>query len=182
MCDAGTLGCPGLQSRDAEIAQSNSPGAVYEEVAGLDVAVDDSAVVRCGQGVGGLRGDLGGPGRRELLLAIEQRTEAFAFNQFGDRVGAELWIYTGVGHAHDARMADGCRGLGFLGEALNPFRVLGPPGADDLDRYGQVEPLVYGSIHPTKPALTDDRLQSIAASDKAASVIKILRHRANPAH
>jgi hypothetical protein len=123
-----------------------------EQVARLDVAVDDARLVRRGQCVGSLAHNPEGVGAGQPPLPGDQRRQRLAGHQLHDQVRAAGWqigrcLLVGGGLAvvkdlGDVRMRQRCRVAG-LGTEPGPERLVGRVRRrEQLDGDGAVEQFV----------------------------------------
>ena len=90
---------------DPEVEHLDLPLGRDHDVAGLDVAVDDSGRMSGGQRAGHLLGDADGTWRLERALIAQDRGEVSALDILHHDV-ARGSVGAGVEHGHDARIAD----------------------------------------------------------------------------
>ncbi len=107
----------------AEVEQLRLAGAGDHDIFGLEVAVNDSQLVRGGYAVGHLTGELDrlAHGQR---AAIEPGAQRLALHQFGDDVGASV-VFSDVINSHDVRMIQRAQRAGLKFEARPPGRIGG---------------------------------------------------------
>ena len=146
---------------DAEVAHLDPPAAPDQQVPRLDVAVDDPRLVRRGQCVGRLRGDLERLGGGREVAAREPVRERLAGDQLHHQV-ERLALGAGVVDADHVRVVE-LRGDARL--ALEARRDLGPvvPRRDDrrdqLHRDFAAELRIVGAVdgaHRAAPDLAAD--------------------------
>jgi hypothetical protein len=146
---AGTL----HRERDAEISHQRM-AALEQDVLGLDVAMDDTLVVRVLEGVGNLTGDQDGVGDGKLLHALEAGAQRLARDEGHDVEEVGAWHASplvipcgaGVQQRQDVRMLQARRGADLGEEAFRAER-----GAEfrmqHLDRDVTIVLEVAGEVH-----------------------------------
>ena len=174
------LGSLGVElGGDAEIEQ-DEPGGVrrradaaaarlQDDVAGLEIAVDELIGMGVGQGIADFRDELAElVDRQPVSLVLEQLFEIVAMEEFHDEVG-EAVIVAVVADLDDVVVADFGRELGLLHELA--------VGEADLDRDGAVELLVDAPVDDAKAAAIDELVEQIPAvelpADQAFEVIDV---------
>ena len=115
----------GNASREAEVEDFHVAGARDEDVAGLQVAMDDAAIVRGGKGPGDLHAVLERLADRHRT-ARDDRRERLAVEQLGDGVRGRA-VLADVVDRDDVRVGE--RGEGFH-LALEPREGVGIGGED----------------------------------------------------
>jgi hypothetical protein len=141
--------------------------ARQEDVAGLDVAVNDAARVGVGEAGEELLEDLADLGEGELLAA-EHVGERDAFDELHGEVelpvfgGAEVEDHGDVGVAKRGDRA------AFTDEALTDPLVAGEVGAEHLERDGPVERLLDGLEDGSCAAGADDRCDAESPCDEGS--------------
>jgi hypothetical protein len=126
-----------------------------EDVVGLDVPVDDAALV--GEGQGAQDGVDDGEEARdgELSLALEQGVHRLAAEVLHHDEGA-VAVEAVVGKLHDVAVLKLRGGFGLLEEARGEHRVGGDLGLEDLDRDDAAEELVAGLEDGAHAALAEE--------------------------
>ncbi len=156
------VGVAGARERPLADAWANEPEVAElgealrgdQDVARLDVAVDEA------RGVGVLEGagDLGGEVDRLLLgetpLLAEDLLERAALDVFHDEVAAAAAL-ADLDRADDVRMGEAPGGARLAIEALDVDRVLGEALGEDLDRDDAVEGELPGLVDGARRALRD---------------------------
>ena len=150
------------QRREAEVQDLYPPVGRDEDVLRLEVAVDDSFVVRRSQTAGDLDRDLHSLARRRRVGG-ETLAEGFALEQFGDGVDdRRAWrqrVRADVVDGEDVRVRERGDSLRFALEALAACRVVGELRRQDLDRDSAIEAPVQRPIdfpHSPGPERRDD--------------------------
>ena len=159
----------GQRPGDPEVGDLHPALAGHEDVAGLDVAMDEASVVRGADGARRLGDEARGSPRRERAAPPDDGGEVLALDQLHDderpdRVGAE------VVHRDDARMVQRRRGLGLVPEALDEVGVGAVLGPEDLDRDVALELVVAGPVDGRHAALSEQLDQPVPASEDGADV------------
>ncbi len=131
---------------DAEVGHLHAALVGHEDVAGLDVPVDEAAVVGVLQRGGDVGGDLEGP-----LLGQAARPDGVlqppALHQLhDDERQARPAVHAGVEHRDDVRMVEVGRAAALLGEALLEGLVVPEPRQQHLDGDLAVEVGVPGLV------------------------------------
>ena len=99
----------------AEVGDARVALAIDEDVVGLEVAVQDVALVGVGDGVGDLADELGRLARRERPLLAQLAGETVAVDE-GHRVVGLTIQFAEVEQRDDARVVQGGGGASFLPE------------------------------------------------------------------
>ncbi|MGX1371956.1 hypothetical protein RKD19_007315 [Streptomyces canus] len=151
-----------LHGGDAEVGEQDAPGAVEQDVAGLDVPVQYAGLVGRRQGVHDLGADPGRLPRIEGALLAQHLVQGGALDQLHDDQGASVDLGHVV-HRDDSGMADPGRRAGL---ALHPQPQIGEfgavgvgVGAQFLDGDLTAEDLVDGPpdhAHTAAPELGHD--------------------------
>ena len=89
-------------SRKTEVQNLDAPVACEEHVLGLQIAVDDPLLVRCGEAVGDLDADLDRLARRHGA-GCETLSKRFSFEQLRDRIRGAV-VGADVVNRQDVRM------------------------------------------------------------------------------
>ncbi len=132
-----------------------------EEVPGLDVAVQDAALVRLRQRLACLECDPRGDVRRQLLDAGQDGAEVFPLQEFhDDEWQAAVRVDACLQHLRDVARVEGCDGARLPLEAGHLGLVGGQLFGEDLDRHPravEAERLV-DNTHPALPDHAGDRV------------------------
>ena len=147
---------------DAEVGDLGRAFLVDEDVLGLDVAVDDVAIVRRLERAG----DLDRVGDRlvdgQPAHAADAVLERLALDVLEDDVGAAV-LLTGVDDADDVRVRELRDGAGLATEALELVGVRGDLAVHELDRDAALQHGVEGPIDRRHPAGPDLGVQPVPA-------------------
>ena len=154
---------------DAEVGDLHAALAGHEHVAGLDVAVDEAAVMRGPQGARGLGDESRGGSRRERAAPANDRGEVLALDELHDderpdRVGAV------VVDRDDARVVQGSGGLRLVPEAVVEVGIRPVLGPQDLDRDVALELVVAGPVDGRHAALPEQLDQPVPSPEDGADV------------
>ena len=141
-----------LQVRDAEVDEDRV-AVLDEDVARLDVAVDDAARVDGADRLGDAAGEAEQVGRGQRAVVLDDLVEGRAGHVAGHDVGAGRHD-VGVDDARDPRVADAREGVDLTGQALPGVGVVRDVGAQHLDRDGAAA-RVEGEVDDAHAALAD---------------------------
>jgi hypothetical protein len=153
----GALGC----ACDAEVRDLQHAVVANEEVGRLDVAVDETRVVRMLEARARLhtkRDDALG----RQLPGLGQGRARDAFHD--DERPAVL--VAGVIHTHDVRMREAAREPSFAHEAPHEVVVAPQMLGQELDRHAALELGIVSEVHDGHPAAAELALDPIAAPSK----------------
>ncbi len=170
--DHGQAGLGGVgvhQLRDAEVQQLDDPLVAdgrHEDVAGLEIAVNDPLLVRDLQRRADRLEDLQHLDRREPAPIVQQRADVGPFQQLhhverppvGERVELE--------DVDDGRVLDHVDGLRFANEARHHLRRRRQLPAQHLDRGLAAQNLVVGLVDRAATARSDLLLQDVGAGQR----------------
>ena len=153
------------------LTKSWSAAALDEkDVVGLEIAVNDPALVRGGESIGDLSRDVGEPSHGHRPRLFEHLAERLAVEPLHDEVGGAVGQLTEVRDVDDVRIADRRCGLRFLQEAVGDLLVARHVGAQDLDGHLLVDDLVAREVDDAHPAFAEHRLDAVAAVDGGSDV------------
>ncbi len=145
--------------RDAEVEQLHehlaAPGVAEEDVGRLDVAVDDAALVRLGQGARQLRDDRDDLARSHRPAGAQVVLEVAPLEQLHDDVGRALGRDAVVEGLHDVRALDLGSGGGLAGEAGGGLGALEQVAGHELDDDLRAKRLVLRDPHGSHPPLAE---------------------------
>jgi hypothetical protein len=130
---------------ETEIENGDPAVAGDEDVLGLDVTVDDAAVVRGTEPLRDLHRDRGRLACRESTV-LQPRTQGLAFQQIHGGIGGAA-IGPEVVDGEDVGVREGGDGLGLALEPPQGFGVGGDALGEDLERHDPVELAVSGAVH-----------------------------------
>jgi hypothetical protein len=152
----------------AHVENLDRPAPVADEVAGLDVAVDEPLLVRVLQAGRGLRDVLRRRGVRDGPVAVENLLERLALDVLHHEV-RRVVVPGDVEDADDVRVVQRRRGAGL---ALEPFErefvILVLAGHENLDRHLAVQFQVFGEVHRPHPAAAEQILDDVRADPEPA--------------
>ena len=123
---------------DAEVGDLHLAVAADEDVAGLDVAVDEPGGVGRGERARHGGPDAGDLARRQGAAALEDGREVLPVDQLHDDVRAGR-VRAVVVDGHDVRVAQRRGRLGLLAEARREVGIAQVLGAEQLDRHVAAE-------------------------------------------
>jgi hypothetical protein len=159
----------GQRPGDPEVRDLHPAVAGHEDVAGLDVAMDDTALMGHLDGPRHLARDPRGLPWREGPAPPDDRRQILAVDELHHNVGAG-----GVGavvvDGDDAGVIQGGGRLGLLSEASEEVGIGAVLGAKDLERDIPLELGVAGSVDRGHAALSEQLDQPIAAAENHADV------------
>ena len=160
---AGDLGDAEVEELGDHLAAGE---AVEEDVARLDVAVDDPLVVRQREGAGHVADRRQHVERPEGAGALEDGVERVAREQLHHQEGRAVLGVADVEHVDDARVADAPADAGLGEEALDGGGILGgDAGSHHLDGDLAAEGVVDRSPDDSHPALPEEADQPVSAPD-----------------
>jgi hypothetical protein len=140
--------------REAEVQDFHGPVRPQLDVGRLQVAVDDSLVVRRLERLGDLFRDADGIVKRDRA-APQPLRQVLAFHQLHDE-GAHITRFFETVDVGDVRVVQGREGLGFACETCDPVGIV-PKVAQHLDRNVSIEPGVARAIDLAHAARADQR-------------------------
>ena len=153
---------------DAEVGEDQRAVGADEQVAGLDVAVDDAPLVRGVQRVGGLRDQGHRPLRGEPAELGQRAGQRLALDVLHDQVGdlaAALDLALAVVvHVDHARVVDGGHGARLAAEALDEALLLQQGRQQHLDRDGTAQDRVLGLPHVAHAPAGDALVEPVSAA------------------
>src|SRR5450432_708709 len=147
----------GLQGY-AEVGDLYAAARGDHEVAGLDVTMDDTAVMRGSQAQRRLVDNLGRLFGLELALAFEQRTQRFAVDELHDEEGLAGVVANEV-YLYNMRIIERGHAARFAQEAFLYALVVGQRIGQHLDRDVAVQRRLVAFVdhaHAAAPKLGDD--------------------------
>jgi len=160
--------------RDAEVEELHGPRrhlgeAVHgeKEVVRLHVAVDDPLRVRLREPLHRLENEVDRVTLVEALPELLELAERLALQELHDHVRRAAVQHAGVHHARDVLVLEQGTHPDFADESLDE-RLVGRPGADDLQRDGTGEDLVVGRIDRPHPPLPEDAVDPELAEEAVA--------------
>jgi len=139
---------------DTEVGNLDAAGFIEEEVLGLDVAVDDAAVVGELEGVaeGGDDGE-GFPGGE--FLDAQQLAEVHAIDEFHEEVEEAAGLAEVV-DGDNVGVVEGGEGAGFASEAFGELGVVDAFGGEELEGDEAVEGFLPGLVNDAHAAAAEE--------------------------
>jgi len=151
----------------AEVEQLRTR-AREDDVAGLEVAVDDARAMRAVERVGDLRAVAEDVAQRQRA-APESVRERLSFEELEDEIGLPCLRLADVVQAADVRMLELGDGLRLALEAQTELRVVRELGGEHLDGHRALETRVARLPHLTHAARTNAR-DDLVRAEPAADV------------
>src|SRR5437870_5795488 len=150
------------------------PAAVDHDVGGLQIAMDDLAVVRGRQSGADLARDVHRLAMRKSAEALDQRLEIFAVDELHHDERMSL-VVGEIEKPADIWMGDLPADANFVVEALQQLAVLRDRERNEFERHRLTELEIVGAIDLAHPAATDQRrdLESIV-ENRAGSEVRIV--------
>ncbi len=158
-------------ARDAEVGHLGRPLGVDQDVLGLDVAVDDAAVVRGAQRAGDLDRVGDRLGDRQAAQAADALLERLALDVLEHDVGrrvAVVALLAGVDDLDDVRVVELGHGAGLAAEALQLVGVAGRLAMHQLDRDRPLEHGVERPVDRRHAAGADLGVEAVAIREERA--------------
>ena len=149
---------------DAEVGEQHPAVGGDEDVAGLDVAVDEAGVVGGVEGRRDARADVDRQLGAEPGLHVEQLAQALAVDELHDD-GLAALVLEHVVDGDDVRVGQAGDGDGLAAEALGDDGVGGQARLEPLEGDLAVERDVGGQPHLGHPALGQPPLEPVAAGE-----------------
>ena len=126
-----------------------------EDVLGFDVAMDDPAKMRVGEGLGDLLRDARRAPGREGAVAPYGVRQGFPIDEVHHQVGAAA-LLAGIVDGHDVRVLKAGGGHHFQTKALPGLARAGDAGEEDLERHVAAQGRMVGPVdgaHPASPKM-----------------------------
>ncbi len=162
---AGQVLAGGVESLgDPEVGEHHTPVGGDEDVARLDVAVDEAGTVggiECG---GDARADVDRQLRAQPRLDVEELAQALAVDELHDD-GLAPAVLEHVVHGDDVRVGEAGDGDRLAAEALGDDRVGGQARLEPLQRHLAVEGEVRRQPHLGHPALRQPPLEPVTLGE-----------------
>ncbi len=139
-----------------------------QDVAGLDVPVDQAVLVGGVEGGGDLRGDPYGVRQRQWSAQVEEAAQVAAGDVPHGDVEHSVRL-AGLEDRHDVRVVDRRGHLGLVGEALAEGVVAGEFGGEQLEGDRALQAQVAGPVddgHATAPDLALDEIARHLPADQ----------------
>ncbi len=152
-----------------EVGHLHAAVAGDQDVARLDIAVDEAPFVRGGDRARCLGCDPRRLTRRQRAGPPDDRGQVFAVDELHDDVRADL-VGAVVVHGHHAGMVQRRRRLRLLPKAGEEVRVVAVLGPQDLDRHVAFELAVAGSVDGRHPALAEELDQAVTPAEDSAEI------------
>ncbi len=147
-----------------EVGDAEAAVLVEDEVGRFDVAVDEAATVRVGEGLGGLDTHGRGLGHRDTAAVVEQVPQGPAAQVLEDQEGAAL-VLAPVVDGEDVGVGQGGGGLGLVAEAAQEVAVVGQAGVEDLDGHPALEDDVPGGVDGRGSPAAEGGFDPVAARE-----------------
>jgi hypothetical protein len=167
---------------DAEVGDLHAALGVDDHVVGLDVAVDDAALVREAGGAQDLDADVDDLRGRERALVAHQLLERAPLEELHRDVVGPI-PRPAVEDLDDVRVLETRRRRGLAAEALDELLVRGEAPVQDLQRDLAPELLVIGAVDVRHAARADPGRDAIAPVDQRLggdALAQRITHRAPP--
>ena len=152
---------------DAEVGEQDATVGRHEDVAGLDVAVDEAGAVGGVEGGGDARADVDRQLRAEPGLHVEQLAQALAVDELHDD-GLAAAFGEHVVDGDDVGMGEPGDGDGLAAEALGDDGIGRQARLQPLEGDAAVEREIGGQPHLGHPALGESTLEPVAAGEHDA--------------
>jgi hypothetical protein len=146
-----------------------------EDVARLDVAVNQSMAVCVVEGFSYVPCDANGLVHGKLLLSVQSVPQAFTFDVWHDVVEQAVCL-AGVVERYDMRMSETGNCFDLTEEAVRTDSG-SQLGVQDLDCDLAVVPQVLGQEDRSHPTATDLRLDSVAVRESRPETFQQVRHK-----
>ena len=151
--------------RQAKIGEARRAVFGQQDVAGLDVAMNDVEVMRAAQRVGQLQPDRDDLLDRELMLPLEQIGQRSAADVFHDEVVLIVFFQRGQ-HFDDVGVIEFAQRFAFAPETLDGIWRAGHPVRHEFfDRHRFAGLPIAAQIHPAYCAAADEFFDLIAHAD-----------------
>ena len=164
--DLGVLGRLG----DAEVGELDHALVAAQQVAGLDVAVDDAVAVGVVEPPAGLREDVDRLARVERAVLPEDLRARLPVDVLhDDEVARGLVVEPEVEHLHDVGVHEPRGGQRLAAEARDEARVLRQVLGEQLDGHVALQPRVERELDRRHAADAEAALQAVAVSEELVS-------------
>jgi hypothetical protein len=155
--------------REAEVGDARAAFAIDHHVRGLEIAMDDTAIVRRGEPGAELARHLVGLGPRQSADALQERREVFAVDILHrqEELAAHL---ADVVDAADVGVRDLARVPHLAAEALEHVGPLGECSAEELERHRLRELEVVGAVDLAHAAAAEEPDHPVASGEHLAGL------------
>ena len=159
----------GRQPGDPEVGDHRPAVAREQDVARLDVAMDDPADVRHAQRASDVEPDPGRLRRTQPTQPPESGRQVLTLDELHDQERLAV-VGAGLETGHDVRVAQHRGGQRLAAEAHRDIGIGDDLATEQLDRHGAVELGVGGAMDRRHPADPDDLGEPIPLADQPALV------------
>ena len=159
-------------------ASLTSPSLRAQQVARLDVAVDDPVAVGVVQALAGLFDDRDGLVDLQPAIVTQDLRAGLPLDVLHhDEVLPRLLVQARVEDLHDVRVYQTRGGLGLALEARDERRILGEVLGQQLDRHTPFQAHIEREVHRRHPPEPEPALQTVAPGDLSPWLIDRSRSR-----
>ena len=156
---------------EAEVGHLGDALAGDEDIARLDVAMDDAAGVGVLEGGADLGDEFERAGQIELA-AMAQMVDVHAVDEFHDQIGIALGGAAVIVDVNDVRVVERGHGLGFAFKADTGVRVGAGLARQDFDRHAAGEAGVKTLIHRAHAAAAEQAFDFVAGIEGAGDPLR----------
>ena len=163
----------------SEVGHPEASVLVEDEVGRLDVAVDETAAVGIGQGLGRLDTDGRRLGHRDPAAVVEKVAERAAAQVLENEEGTTV-VLAPVVDGEDVRMGQLGGRLSLVAEATEEGLVAGQAGVEDLDGHPALKDDVPGGVDGRRGPAAEGGFDPVAAREDPADGFGGSRHGSLP--